>query len=72
MLVKEPKKYEYIPYLMAVILKARKDDDKPIKRILGLRPDDPRKRASTIAKLPSRPTTDLVKEKLTRFEKHKM
>eukprot|EP00112_Aurelia_sp_Birch-Aquarium-sp1_P014878 Seg3244.1 transcript_id=Seg3244.1/GoldUCD/mRNA.D3Y31 product="hypothetical protein" protein_id=Seg3244.1/GoldUCD/D3Y31 len=69
LLVKAPKRYEYIPYLIAMILKARKDDTKPIKRTIGLQLDDPRKQASTIAKLPSRPTMDIVQEKLTRFKK---
>ena len=41
-LIKEPKKYVYMSNLMAVILKARADDGKTLKRIVGLTADDPR------------------------------
>eukprot|EP00112_Aurelia_sp_Birch-Aquarium-sp1_P002028 Seg1221.6 transcript_id=Seg1221.6/GoldUCD/mRNA.D3Y31 product="hypothetical protein" protein_id=Seg1221.6/GoldUCD/D3Y31 len=69
MLIKEPKKYEYMGNLMAIILKARSDDGKSVKRIVGLAADDPRRGRPTIAKLPTKQTKDLVSEKLSRFTK---
>ena len=69
MLIKEPKKYEYMSNLMAVILKARSDDGKTVKRIVGLTADDPRQGKPTIAKLPTKQTKDLVSEKMSRFRK---
>ncbi len=69
MIIREPKKYEYMEYLMATVLKARVNDRKSVKRVLGYTADDPRQEKPTIAKLPSKSTKDLVAEKLSRFKK---
>ena len=66
-IVKEPKDYSYIPYLMALILYTRKLDKSSIKDPVALPPEDPRNIASTIAKLPAKPTKELVAAKKSQF-----
>ncbi len=66
---KGAKKYECMEYLMATVLKARANDRKSVKRVLGYTADDPRQEKPTIAKLPSKSTKDLVTEKLSKFKK---
>ena len=65
--IKEPKDYAYIPYLLALILSTRRYDKGKVERQAPLSTEDPRRRRSTIAKLPPRPTNVLVNEKKTRF-----
>ena len=71
-LIKEPKQYDYIPYLLAFIIQARKADTGGVKRQLPYSRKDPRNRAESIAKLPARPTTTLVAEKRSRFNIKKL
>ena len=62
-IVKERKNYDYIPYLMTTILDSRRRDNGSEARSVLIRKDDPRFKAKTIAKLPPKPTKELVKTK---------
>ena len=66
-IVKEPEDYSYIPYLMVLILYTRKLDKSSIKDPVALPPEDPRNIASTIAKLPAKPTKELVQEEVSTY-----
>ncbi len=68
-IVKERKNYDYIPYLMATIFDSRRRDNGSEARSVLIRKDDPRFKAKTIAKLPPKPTKELVKTKQSRYTK---
>lgn len=66
--VKAEKSFEYIPYLMATILKARLDDKATAERVLSLPEGHPRHLAPTIALRESPELIDLVQEYQSRFQ----
>ena len=57
--VKVKEKYEYIPMLMAKILKARKQDVDVVTRQVSLNQSDPALLAPTIAETPAPPSKEL-------------
>ncbi|XP_015758959.1 PREDICTED: uncharacterized protein LOC107338235 isoform X2 [Acropora digitifera] len=65
---KAEKSFEYIPYLMATILKARLDDKATAERVLSLPEEHPRHLAPTIALRESPELIDLVQEYQSRFQ----
>ena len=69
--VKAEKAFEYIPYLMASILKARVDDQESAGRVVSLPELHPRHLAPTIALCESPELADLVKEYSSRFRQKK-
>ena len=70
--VKAEKSYEYIPYLMATILKARLDDKATAERVVSLPEGHPRYLAATIALRESPVLIDLVQEYQGRFQSKKV
>ena len=70
--VKEEKSFEYIPYLMASILKGRVDDEESAERVVSLPDDHPRHLAPTIALRESPELAELVKEYRSRFGSKKV
>lgn len=70
--VKAEKSFEYIPYLMATILKARLDDKATAERVLSLPEEHPRHLAPTIALRESPELIDLVQEYRSRFKSKKV
>ena len=69
--VKAEKSFEYIPYLMATILKARLDDEATAERVFSLPEEHPRLTltlAPTIALRESPELIDLVQEYQSRFQ----
>ena len=64
--VKAEKSFEYIPYLMALILKARVDDKGLTEHVVSL-PDHPSHLAPTIALRESPELIDLVQQYQSRF-----
>lgn len=65
--VKAEKLFEYIPYLMALILKARVDDKGLTERVVSLPDEHPRHLAPTIALRESPELIDLVQQYQSRF-----
>ncbi|XP_067019913.1 uncharacterized protein [Acropora muricata] len=65
--VKAEKSFEYIPYLMALILKARVDDKGITERVVSLPDEHPRHLAPTIALRESPELIDLVQQYQSRF-----
>ena len=64
--MKEQKSYSYLPVMCAEVLKEVSKG--PMKKVQPLTYEhDPKKIAPTIASLPAPPTSELVKEHLTRF-----
>ncbi len=61
------KDYDYIPYLMATIFNLRREDFLPISRKTERDKDDPRRLASSIAKLPPENTNVLADKLISRF-----
>ena len=70
--VKAEKSFEYIPYLVATILKARLDDKATAERVLSLPEEHPRHLAPTIALRESPELIDLVQEYQSRFQSKKV
>lgn len=68
---RELKQYVYIVSLQEKIVRACTDDPLPKRRVRGLKPDDPRNIAPTLAAVPAPPTADLVARHQTRFGKKK-
>ena len=65
-IVKEQKNYSYLPLMCAEVLK--EVSKQPMKKVQPLTYEhDPKKIAPTIASLPAPPTSELVKEHLSRF-----
>ena len=65
--VKAEKAFEYIPYLMATILKGRADDTTSAERVVPLPEEHPRNLAPTIALRESPELFKLVQEYQSRF-----
>ena len=68
--VKVKKQYEYIPVLMAKVLKLRKEDANKVTRNVPLNESDPALLAPTIADKPPLPSRELFLASKTRFESH--
>jgi len=66
--VKVKKKYEYIPVLMAKVLRMRKEDVDVVTRNVSLNESDPALLAPTIAHKPAPPSKELYMAKKTRFK----
>ena len=65
--VRAEKSYEYVPHLMASILKARVEDQESAGRVVSLPENHPRNLAPTIALRESPELIDLVLEYKSRF-----
>lgn len=64
--VKAEKKYDYIPVLMADVLKRKADDTEPIVRRVEVSPSNPKNLAPTIALKASPATSELVQTRMSR------
>ena len=64
--MKEKKSYSYLPVLCATVLKDVSVEFMKKKKAVSSK-ENPRKVAPTIASLPAPPTSELVKEHLSRF-----
>ena len=62
------KKYEYIPILIARIMRMRKDDANKVTCNISLNNSDPALLALTIAAKPPPPFRELFQEKRSRFK----
>lgn len=69
--VKESKQYPHLPLLQADIMRRRAEDRAGITRHIEVSPTNPVHLAPTIAMKASPSTEELVKTKLSRFEKQK-
>ncbi|XP_067017883.1 uncharacterized protein [Acropora muricata] len=69
--VKEPKQYPHLPLLQADIMRRRAEDRAGITRHIEVSPTNPVHLAPTIAMKAAPSTEELVKTKLSRFEKRK-
>ena len=67
--VKVRKQYEYIPMLMAKIMKLRKEDTQKVTRNVPLNNSDPALLAPTIADKPAPPSKELFLARKSRFKK---
>lgn len=67
--VKTKKKHEYIPMLMAKIMRLRKDDVGLVARHVSLNESDPALIAPNIAARPAPPSKELYLRRKSRFEK---
>ena len=65
--VRAEKSYDYIPYLIASILRARVDDNESAGRVVSLPENHPRNLAPTIALRESLELIDLLQEYRSRF-----
>lgn len=70
-MVKVSKDFQYIPIMMAKILKQRMDDTGPIDRHISMSEDDPARIAPTIAQVPPVSSKELFQRHQTRFSKCK-
>lgn len=66
--VKVKKKYEYMPVLMAKILRARNEDVDIVTRQVSLNESDPALIAPTIAATPAPPSKELFLARRSRFK----
>ena len=67
--VKVKKKYEYMPMLMARIMRLRNEDDGAVARHVSLNASDPARIAPNIAEKPAPPSKELFLRRKSRFAK---